>query len=106
MKRQQFMEIKQLEVKDLLAKVTAAKLEVADLVLDKNMKKLKDVKVISKKRHDIAQMLTVIKQKQLLSELEPVIASVAKQSKSGKVPKKIATSPKAPRNDKKGSKKI
>ncbi len=70
MKRQQFMEIKQLEIKDLLARLTAAKLEVADLVLDKNMKKLKDVKVISKKRHDIAQMLTIIKQKQLLGEIE------------------------------------
>ncbi len=112
MKRQDFTEIKQLEVKAILAKVLAAKTELTDLVVDKSQSKLKDVKILAKRKKDIAQMLTIIRQKQLLEELESVVASTAKQSKSdersssvNKVPKKIAASPKAPRNDKKGSKK-
>lgn len=75
MKRQQFTEIKQLTVKDILAKVLVGKKELADLILDKNMDKLKDKKVVSKKKKDIAQLLTVARQKQLLEELEPVIAN-------------------------------
>ena len=70
MKRTEFNELKNLDLPVLTKKVLQAKGELADLILDKNMKKLKDVKQVGKKRKDIAQMMTVIRQKQLLNQLE------------------------------------
>jgi len=43
---------------------------VAILVIDKNTNKLKDKKAIFKKRKDLAKVLTVLRQKELLNELE------------------------------------
>lgn len=71
MKKQQFTQIKGLDVKELIEKVKTFRKEIADLVLDKNMKKLKDLKAVGKKKKDLAQALTVLRQKQLLAELEP-----------------------------------
>jgi len=88
MKKNELTQIKTLDIKELKEKAKALKIEIGKLTMEKNMKKLKDLKTISKKRKDLAQVLTVIRQKQLLVELEPVIASAAKQY------------------DKKGSKKI
>ncbi len=70
MKKNDFAQIKGLEIKELKEKVKVILKEVADLTLDKNMKKLKDLKTVSKKRKDLAQILTVIKQKELLAKLE------------------------------------
>ena len=38
--------------------------------------KLKDLKTVSKKRKDLAQILTVIKQKELLGKLESKVKSI------------------------------
>lgn len=73
MKKNEFVIIKGLTLKELKIKVKTLKKEIADLTLDKNMKKLKDLKAISKKRKDLAQALTVLRQKQLLAELEPKV---------------------------------
>ena len=70
MKKQDFNEIKILEIKALLAKVKIVQGEIANLIMDKNMSKLKDLKSISKKRKDIAQIMTVLNQKRLIGELE------------------------------------
>lgn len=70
MKKSEFTQTKGLGVKELKDKAKNLKKEIADLILDKNMKKLKDLKMISKKRKDLAQILTVIRQKELLLELE------------------------------------
>ena len=70
MKRTDLIELKNMDNKALLLKVMQAKKELADLILDKNMKKLKDLTAVSKKKKDVAQMLTVIKQKQLIGQLE------------------------------------
>lgn len=69
MKRNDFQEIKGLSIKAITEKIKAAKKEIADLVIDKNMSKLKDLKSISKKRKDVAQMMTVLRQKELLEQL-------------------------------------
>lgn len=69
MKKNDLMQIKNLNIKELQSKVRTLKTEIANAVLDKNMKKLKDVKVISKKRKDLARSLTVIRQKELLEKL-------------------------------------
>ena len=70
MKKSNLQDIKILSLKVLSDKVKQAQKDVADLILDKNTKKLKDVKVIFKKRKEIAKIMTIIKQKQLVGELE------------------------------------
>ena len=70
MKKNDFIQIKTLNTGELKVKAEALKKEIADLVMDKNMKKLKDTNVISKKRKDLAQVLTVMQQKTLLETLE------------------------------------
>ena len=69
MKRQEFMQIKGLDLKELKFKAKTLREEIANLTLDKNMKKLKDLKMISKKKKELAQILTVIRQKEELSVL-------------------------------------
>lgn len=73
MKKNDLIQIKGSDLKELRLKVKTLKTEVANLVLDKNMKKLKDLKMISKRRKDLAQILTIIGQKELLQKLEPQI---------------------------------
>lgn len=70
MKKNDLIKIKGLDLKELRGKIKTLKMEIANLVLDKNMKKMKDLKAIFKKRKDLAQILTVIRQKQLLLQLE------------------------------------
>lgn len=81
MKKTDLKDIKDLDILAIRQKVATAKHEMADLVLDKNMKKLKDTSVIRKKRLDIAQMLTVLRQKELLKQAEPKIDT--KETKKG-----------------------
>ena len=70
MKKNELTQIKGLDNKELKEKAKSLKKEMADLTLDKNMKKLKDLKTIGKKRKDLAQILTVLRQKELLTILE------------------------------------
>lgn len=78
MKKNELTQIKGLDIKELREKSKLLKKEITDLVMDKNMKKLKDVKVISKKRKDLAKVLTVLKQKEILSQLESNKKEVSK----------------------------
>lgn len=70
MKRNEFVQLKGLDLKELKIKVKTLREETANLVLDKNMKKLKDLKMIFKKRKELARILTLIRQKELLVQLE------------------------------------
>ena len=92
MKRQEFVQIKGLDLKELKIKVKALKEEIANLTLDKNMKKLKDLKIISKKKKDLAQILTVIRQKDLLEQIEARV-------KSQELDKEVSKARKDKRND-------
>lgn len=75
MKKKELIQIKGLSIKELKDKVKALKKEIADLNMDKNMNKLKDLKMISKKRKEVAQVLTLVKQKELLTQLESRVES-------------------------------
>ncbi len=46
MKKKDFADIKKLDLKELQSKVLSMKIELGDFELDKNMKKLKDLKKI------------------------------------------------------------
>lgn len=70
MKKNEFVIIKGLDLKELKMKVKTLKKEIADLTLDKNRNKLKDLKSISKKRKELSQVLTVLNQKEILVRLE------------------------------------
>ncbi len=86
MKRNDFIEIKSLDQRALIEKVRVLRGEISDLVIDKAMNKLTDLKVISKKRKDIAKILTVLTQKQLLEKLEKQVQEISEKSvKSDKI---------------------
>lgn len=70
MKKNELIKIKVLDLKELRTKAKNIKDEIANLVMDKNMKKLKDVKKIAKTKRDLAQVMTIIRQKEMLDELE------------------------------------
>lgn len=70
MKKSALVELKNLGIEDILARIKTIRSQLSDLVMDKNMKKLKDLKAVFKKRKDLAQMFTILKQKQLLKVLE------------------------------------
>lgn len=73
MKKDQLSQIKGLSITELKKGVKSAKLEIANLIMDKNMKKLKDLKMISKKRKELAKVLTILKQKEILKDLESTV---------------------------------
>lgn len=70
MKKNELTQIKGLDLKDLRLKANSIKEEIDNLVMDKNMKKLKDLKMISKKRKFLAKVLTIVRQKEMLEQLE------------------------------------
>ena len=63
-------EIKVLDIPALVARSKALKIEINDLVMDKNINKLKDLKSIDKKRKHLARVLTTLNQKQMIASLE------------------------------------
>lgn len=70
MKKNELVQIKGLNIKELKDKVKSQREAVANLTLDKNRSKLKDTKAVFKKRKDLAQVLTVLRQKEMLEQLE------------------------------------
>lgn len=62
--------IKAMDAKSILTTVKQLRGEIADLVVDKNLNKLKDLKTVGKKRKDLARTLTVLNQKRVLESLE------------------------------------
>lgn len=70
MKKNEFNQLKGLPAGELAEKAKSLKKEITDAIFDKNMKKLKDTKTVFKKRKDLAKILTVLGQKQLIEELE------------------------------------
>lgn len=70
MKKNDLAEIKKADIKTINESIAKIYKSLASLVLDKNMEKLKNKKEIKNKRRDLAQILTVKKQKELLFEEE------------------------------------
>lgn len=70
MKKNDLAEVKKLDIKTINERAKKIKEELFGLVIDKNMNKMTNLKVIKSKRKDRAQLLTVLKQKQLVAVLE------------------------------------
>lgn len=69
MKKNALTDIKKSELKDLMKMAVTVRKEIALLELDKVAGKITDFKSIAKKRADLAQLLTVLRQKELLEQL-------------------------------------
>lgn len=70
MKKTDLAEVKKMEMAQIRSKLKRITLEAQKLKLDKAVNKLTDLKSISKRRKDIAQMFTILRQKELLAKLE------------------------------------
>lgn len=73
MKKNDLNDLKTIDIKALKERSAKIKLEIVDLMLDRNVGKLKDVRMVSKKRRDLAQILTVLRQKELLAQMESLV---------------------------------
>lgn len=62
--------IKNMDTKSIFATAKQMRLDIADLMVDKNMNKLKDLKSIEKARKNLARTLTILNQKKALEKLE------------------------------------
>lgn len=80
MKKNELVQIKSLDLNQLRQKAKSLKTDIGDLTLDK-FKKPKDVKIISKKKKDLAQVLTILRQKELLGELQSKVEEGGKSLK-------------------------
>ncbi len=92
MKKNELNEIKKTEIKALSEKIKQAKKDLLDLKFDQNLGKLKDKKGVSKKRKNIAQMMTILRQKEMLGELEARVKN-QESSEKAKINKEVNTSP-------------
>ncbi len=59
-----------MDIKALSIKVRDLRAEISDLIMDKNMSTLKNSSQIKNKRRDLAQLLTVLRQKEMIAVLE------------------------------------
>lgn len=69
-------EIKILDIASLTQRAKTLKVEIGDLVMDKNMNKLKDLKSIFKKKKELARVLTVLSQKTMIGKLEANVEKI------------------------------
>ena len=70
MKKNNLTEIKSLDTTSLRAKAKSLRIALAEGVMDKNMNKQKDLRTNHKNKKDLAQVLTILRQKELISKLE------------------------------------
>lgn len=80
MKRAEFNQLKSLDLEKLFLQVKNLKENLSKLMIDKNSQKLKDKREFFKKRKDLAKVLTVLRQKELLNELESKSQKSQKES--------------------------
>ena len=69
MKKQQLKDLRSKSLKDLTASLSALKKEVANMKINHQLGKLKNVRSISGKKRDIAQTLTLINQKLVIEKV-------------------------------------
>lgn len=80
MKKKEFTSLKDKSIKDLMKMVNTKKVEVAKKMAEAASGKEKNLKASSSARHEIAQILTLIKEKEIL-ELIQSVETVKEKSK-------------------------
>lgn len=81
MKKNDLVQLKELDVRALQSKSKDLKKELGNLILDKNMNKLNDLKALSKKRRELSQVFTILSQKLMVEKLETKLAQKKGESK-------------------------
>jgi ribosomal protein L29 len=77
-------EIKVLDIAALMSRAKALKIEINDMVLDKNINRIKNLKTMSTKRKEMARVLTVLGQKKMIGKLEASDKSLESGEKAKK----------------------
>lgn len=72
MRKHDLADFRKREPEALREQVKRLRMEIADLLVEKSSGSTKDIKTVSKKRRDLAQILTILRQKELLAELERI----------------------------------
>lgn len=70
MKKQELIDIKKMDPKSIAEKIKKTRKEFDGLQIDKNMGKLSNLKAYRLKKRDLAQMLTILRQKELLDQIK------------------------------------
>lgn len=70
MKRNELAEIKKMEIGSIAERIKRTRKEIAEQTVDKNLKRLANKGALKSKKRNLAQMLTILRQKQLLQQLE------------------------------------
>lgn len=70
MKKNNLLEIRKLNIAEIKEKQKQLKSEILTLSLDQSVNKLANIKEVKNKRRDLAQILTILGQKQTLARLE------------------------------------
>ncbi len=73
MKKNDLLEIKNMNIAGLAKKAGGLVKEVANLSLEKNMHKLKNFKSVTQVRKSLAQVLTILNQKNALEALKGAV---------------------------------
>jgi ribosomal protein L29 len=68
MKRKEIQKLHQLKISELKEKMAQARKELVNLMMVSGREKTKDVKVVAKKRDEIARIATILREKELLEE--------------------------------------
>lgn len=68
MKRKDLEKLHQLNVQELREKLVQVRKEIIDLRMSAEREKTKDVKLIGKKRDELARMMTILKEKEFFKE--------------------------------------
>ncbi len=70
MKKKDFEKLRKLGLKELKEELIKTRKDLVDLKMAGNREKTKDVRLIGKKRDEIARMMTILKEKQLMEEVK------------------------------------
>lgn len=70
MKKNSLIEIKKMDINSLKGKAKTVYNELEDLLLDKSINKITNSKLVRSKKKDLAQVLTILRQKELIKQLE------------------------------------
>lgn len=70
MKKNSLIEIKKMDINSLKGKAKTVYNELEDLLLNKSINKITNSKLVRSKKKDLAQVLTILRQKELIKQLE------------------------------------
>lgn len=70
MKKNDLVDYKKQDIKALVSSIAKTKTEILDLIMDQKTGKLTNLRLMKNKKRDVAQMKTILKQKELLKVIE------------------------------------